>query len=200
MSEIKKQEFTLGEVIRSLRIRKKLKQEELSKLSGLPRSVISAHETGRRTPSKFQIQRYNEVFECDITNFVPLKNKEPMLSKSIRLSEHLYSELQKEAEKNQMEVSQYIRGLLEKGVQEDYITRSMDTLIILIQEAMERILKKDVQQNKEIPIMLLQCIYMMKYLMRDSLRLSSIEIDSVMDDIKHMAREEYYRRKGKGDS
>lgn len=183
-----------------MRIRKKLKQEELSELTGLPRSVISAHETGRRTPSKYQIQRYNETFECDITNFVPTKTREPMMSKSIRFSEDLYSELQKAAKHNQMEVSQYIRLLLEKGVQEDYITKSMDTLVILIQEAMDRTLKKEAKNNREIPILLFQNIFLIKHILRNVAHLSTLEIEEIVNDTKLMAKEEYYREKGKGDS
>lgn len=172
----------------------------MAELTGLPRSVISAHETGRRTPTNYQIQRYNEVFECDITNFVPVKSKEPMLSKSIRLPENLYLELKKEAERNQMEASKYIRMILEKGVQEDYIARSMDTLIVLIQEAIERSLNKDSKQNRELPMLMLQNIFLTKYILRDSLHISSLEVDAMIEDAKTMAREEYFRRKGKGDS
>ena len=61
-------------------------------------------------------------------------------------------------------------------------------------------MKKDIQHNREIPIQMLECIYMIKYLMRESLHLSSIEIDTLAEDIRHMAREDFYRRKGKGDS
>lgn len=120
-----------------------------------------------------------------------------MVTKTIRLPPALYSQLQKEAEDNEMEVSKYIRSLLEKGVHEDYITKSMDTLVILLQEAIGRELKK--QQNKEIPISLLQIIFMIRYLMRDSLHMSSIELQEIVNDAKDMARDEFYRSKSKGD-
>lgn len=178
-------------------MRLKMKQEDLAEKTGLPRSVISSHETGRRRPSKYHIQRYNIVFECDITNFVPTNSRETMVTKTIRLPPALYSQLQKEAEDNEMEVSKYIRSLLEKGVHEDYITKSMDTLVILLQEAIGRELKK--QQNKEIPISLLQITFMIRYLMRDSLHLSSIELQEIVNDARDMARDEFYRSKGKGD-
>ena len=90
--------------------------------------------------------------------------------------------------------------ILEKGIHEEYITKSMDTIIVMIQEAVSRAMKKDIQHNREIPIQMLECIYMIKYLMRESLHLSSIEIDTLAEDIRHMAREDFYRRKGKGDS
>ena len=124
----------------------------------------------------------------------------PMTSRSIRLPEHLYSEIKREAEKNEMDVSNYIRMILEKRIHEEYITKSMDTIIVMIQEAVSRAMKKDIQHNREIPIQMLECIYMVKYLMRESLHLSSIEIDTLVEDIRHMAREDFYRRKGKGDS
>ena len=73
----------------------------------------------------------------------------------------------------------------------------MDTLVILLQEAIGRELKK--QQNKEIPISLLQIIFMIRYLMRDSLHMSSIELQEIVNDAKDMARDEFYRSKSKGD-
>lgn len=183
-----------------MRIQAKWKQEELAEKTALPRSVISAHETKRRTPSSYQIQKYNSVFECDITNFAPVKGREKMISRSIRISEDLHKDLMNEASKNEMELAQYIRLLLKKGIQEDYITKSMDTLVILIQEAIERIQKKDTQQNRQVPMLLLQSIFLTKYFMRDSLHMSSIELDEIVDNTKMMAREEFYRAKAKGDS
>ena len=198
--KIKEDTFKIGDLIHTLRTRNTLKQEELAIMTGLHRSVISAHETGRRTPTKYHIQKYNEAFGYDITEFAPLEKKMPMTSRSIRLPEQLYSEIKREAEKNEMDVSQYIRMILEKGIHEEYITKSMDTIIVMIQEAVSRAMKKDIQHNREIPIQMLECIYMIKYLMRESLHLSSIEIDTLAEDIRHMAREDFYRRKGKGDS
>lgn len=196
-ADIKENEFQIGEIIRSLRIRAKLKQEELAEKTGLPRSVISAHETGRRNPSDYQIQRYNTVFECDITDFIPIKNREKMITKTIRLPPDLYEDLQKEASDNDMEVARYIRLLLEKGVQEGFITKSMDTIILLMQEALERTMNKLSQKNKEIPMLLLQNLYLTKYMLRDALHLNSMEVQQIMSDTKDMAREEYHRSKRK---
>ncbi len=197
---LKEKEFQLGDVIRTLRLRMKLKQEELAVKSGIPRSVISAHETNRRHPTEYQIQRYNEIFGCDITKYVNVTSKERMTSKSVRLPEELYHQLKNEAERNQMDTSSYMRILLEKGIHEDMITKSMDTLIVMIQEAMSRTIRKDSATSKEIPIVLYQLMYMIKFMMRDSLHLSAIEIDSMLDDAKNLGREAFYRQKGKGDS
>ena len=157
----------------------------------MPRSVISAHETGRRIPSKYHIQKYNEIFGCDITQFVPTKTREKMVTKTLRIPPNLYADLQKEAEQNKMDISKYIRCLLEKGIQEDYITKSMDTIIILMREALDRELKK--HKDKEMPIMMLQMIYLIRFFMRDSLHMNSIELQEMMNDAKELATDDYHK-------
>lgn len=186
-------------MIRSLRIREKLKQEELAEKTGLPRSVISAHETGRRKPTKYHIQRYCEVFGVDIMNYVDdTPSKENMITRTIRLPPALYEDIKREADENEMEVAQYIRNLLEKGVHERYITKSMDTLIILLQEAIGRELKKN--KDKEVPISILQVVYLLRFIMRDSLHLNSVELQEMIKDAHDMAADDYHRSKRKGDS
>lgn len=174
-----------------------MKQEELAEKTGLPRSVISAHETGRRNPSDYHIQRYNSVFECDITDFIPVMNRERMITKTIRLPPGLYEDLQNEACDNEMEIAGYIRLLLEKGVQEGFITKSMDSIILMMQEALERTMSKQSQKNKEIPMLLLQNLFLTKYILRDALHLNSMEVQQIMSDTKDMAREEYHCSKRK---
>lgn len=180
-----------------MRIRAKLKQEELAEKTGLPRSVISAHETNRRRPSDYQIQRYNSVFDCDITDFVPVQDRVKMITKTIRLPPDLYEDLQKEAADNEIEIAQYIRLLLERGVHEGFITKSMDTIILLMQEALERTMNRQDQKNKEIPMLLLQNQFLTKFMLRDMLHLNSMEVQQIMNDTKDMAREEYHRSRRK---
>ena len=73
--KIKEDTFKIGDVIHTLRTRNKLKQEELAIMTGLPRSVISAHETGRRTPTKYHIQNTMKPLDMILRNLLLWKRR-----------------------------------------------------------------------------------------------------------------------------
>lgn len=59
-----------GVYLRGIRLREELSQEELAKLTGIPRSNISAMEHGKRPVGKETAKRLAAVLKCDYRRFL----------------------------------------------------------------------------------------------------------------------------------
>lgn len=66
----------LSYVLRSLRIREDLTQEELAKKLNVTRSTIGMYETGERTPTLETLEKYADYFNVDMNYITGRTEKE----------------------------------------------------------------------------------------------------------------------------
>ncbi len=66
----------VGNVLRSLRIREDLTQEELAKKLNMKRSTIGMYETGERTPPLEALEIYADYFNVDMNYITGRTEKE----------------------------------------------------------------------------------------------------------------------------
>ena len=57
---------SFGEMIRLLRLNKRLTQRELSVLLEIDTSILSKYERNKRQPTREQIEKFAEIFNVDI--------------------------------------------------------------------------------------------------------------------------------------
>ena len=69
----------LGEKVKNLRIRRKVKQVELAKILNLSRAQISNLESGRRTFSISQLEKICNYFKVDMSYFVMVETPDNCL-------------------------------------------------------------------------------------------------------------------------
>ena len=77
--------YMLGENIRKSRKKASITQEQLAKMIGVKRSVISKYENGMVDPSFSQLQRIADSLGINITELVDINDVSPSLNAAIPL-------------------------------------------------------------------------------------------------------------------
>lgn len=71
----------LPEKLKELRIKYKLSQRQVAKMMGLSPSLISAYESGERTPNLENISAFSDLYKCSV-DFLLGKQKEVFIIKN----------------------------------------------------------------------------------------------------------------------
>lgn len=93
-----------------------LTQKNLAVNLGISRSIISAHENGSRKISKKYLSLYNSFFKIDLDKEFNQEKKEPLKTKTFRLTLSQIKILEDNANEKDMDVSTYLRLIIEDVV------------------------------------------------------------------------------------
>lgn len=175
-----------------MRLDKKLKQEELAKMLRVSRSVLSGYETGKKNLNANVISKYNEIFNVNLEQELDIIKKDKMIIKSFRIPEELFSDLERNANDKETDVSSYIRFLIESGMDQEYLKKGSNQLMSIVEEAMKNQWKIREKQQNERDIQMEVIKQILVYLLQYTMNMSSSEIEKLIQSFDRQARDSFF--------